>query len=183
MKSDLQEIAYRYAKALMLLISDAKAEEQELSLLQEISDLLENSSEAKDLLRAPHITPAQKLDFLKHCFGEECSKQLYEFFFLLLLRRKFQYLPAIVREYRQQLAKKQGILEAELITALPMDFEAQNQFEKELGAKLNQKTRLYHSVNSQLISGGVLKIGNRMMDGSVHGKLRRLQSHLMRSVG
>ena len=98
--------------------------------------------------------------------------------------------PLIAREKKQAvvgklfdgkvapLIERLGIVEARVRTAMPMEFDETEDLRKALEAKTGKKVRLRIEVEPELIGGAVVRIGDRVYDGSVQHQLESLRDQL-----
>jgi F-type H+-transporting ATPase subunit delta len=98
---------------------------------------------------------------------------------LLLVRRgRIEQLPRVAAEFARLDERRQGITRATATSAMPLtDTEV-----RALTARLEQMTggriALQTDVDEGLIGGLVVRVGDRLIDGSVRGRLERLRNQL-----
>ena len=136
--------------------------------------------ELRALLRNPEIDPRARAAVLEELLtgGDEVLRN-----FLLVLADKGRagQLEEIAREFERLIAEHEGIVHAELTTAVELsDDEADkllSQIEKASGRKVEASRR----VDPDLIGGIVLQVGSHRLDASVRGRLERLRRELART--
>jgi F-type H+-transporting ATPase subunit delta len=72
----------------------------------------------------------------------------------------------------------EGIVNASVTTAIPLDPEQQRAIDARLAASLAAQVRSTHAVDPAIIGGVILRVGDRMIDGSVRTRLRQLRRQL-----
>ena len=97
---------------------------------------------------------------------------------LLVRRHRIEQLPRVVAEFVRLDEQRQGISHATATSASPLtDLEV-----KALTARLEQMTggriALTTDVDPSLLGGLVVRVGDRLIDGSVRGRLERLRHQL-----
>ena len=98
---------------------------------------------------------------------------------LLLVRRgRIEQLPRVVAEFVRLDERRRGITHATATSAAPLtDLEV-----KALTARLEQMTggriALTTDIDEGLLGGLVVRVGDRLIDGSVRGRLERLRNQL-----
>lgn len=75
-------------------------------------------------------------------------------------------------------AEHEGYTDVEVITAYPLDREDQNELARVLERHLGKKVRLEVDEDRSLIGGVIIRSGDRVIDGSVRGRLQRLAKRL-----
>jgi F-type H+-transporting ATPase subunit delta len=98
--------------------------------------------------------------------------------FLLVRRHRIEQLPRVVAEFIRLDDRRQGITHATATSAAPLtDLEV-----RALTARLEQMTggtiALETSVDTALLGGLIVRVGDRLIDGSVRGRLERLRNQL-----
>jgi F-type H+-transporting ATPase subunit delta len=76
------------------------------------------------------------------------------------------------------LAKKNGIHVADVTTTHPLSSEQQEKLASHLGKMVGGTVRLEVEEDRDLLGGMIIKIGSRLIDASVQGKLVRVERQL-----
>src|SRR5262245_19781308 len=97
---------------------------------------------------------------------------------LLVRRGRIEQLPRVAAEYGRLDDQRQGIVHATATSALPLtDTEV-----RALTARLEQMTggtvALQTEVDESLLGGLIVRVGSRLIDASVRGRLERLRNQL-----
>ena len=99
---------------------------------------------------------------------------------LRLLRRKSRLAlgPSIASYVRELLDERRGIARAQVRTAVEIDEERRQWFASQLGALTGMQVEVEAEVDPDLIGGAVVRIGDRLIDGSARSRLRALRAQL-----
>jgi len=104
--------------------------------------------------------------------------------FLLQLVEKHREaaLPAILREY-VELAKedKRNLLMADVTTALPLTAGQEQALAEKLAAMTGRTIKIRQHVDSSILGGIVVRVGDKLLDGSVSHQLSVLQADLLKT--
>jgi F-type H+-transporting ATPase subunit delta len=104
--------------------------------------------------------------------------------FLLQLAEKHRdaSLPAILREY-VELAKedKRNLLMADVTTALPLTEIQEQALAEKLAAMTGRTIKIRQHVDSSILGGIVVRVGDKLLDGSVSHQLAVLQADLLKT--
>ncbi|HKG43250.1 MAG TPA: ATP synthase F1 subunit delta [Gaiellaceae bacterium] len=134
--------------------------------------------ELRELLRNPQLDPRARTAALEDVLAGS-DELLRNFLLVLADKGRTGSLEEIGREFERLIAAHEGIVHAELTTAVELsDDEAQSlltQIERASGRKV-EATR---SVDPGLIGGIVLQVGSHRLDASVRGRLERLRRQLV----
>jgi len=166
-----------YARALFDAALEANRLEPVREQLAQVVAAEAEVPELRELLRNPQLDPRARAAALKDLLsgGEEL---LRNFLLVLVDKGRTGQLEEISREFERLVAEHEGIVHAELTTAVELsDDEARDllgQIEKASGRKV-EATR---TVDAALIGGIVLQVGSLRLDASVRGRLERLRREL-----
>lgn len=104
--------------------------------------------------------------------------------FLLQLAEKHRDadLPAILREY-VELAKedKTNLLMADVTTALPLTAGQEQALAEKLAAMTGRTIKIRQHVDSGILGGIVVRVGDKLLDGSLSHQLSVLQADLLKT--
>ena len=84
----------------------------------------------------------------------------------------------VLDEEEIEWAKRMGAMTAHVTTALPLSADEQETVASGLAEHLGERPELEFKVDPGILGGLVIKIGDRVVDGSVAGKLTALQEQL-----
>ena len=104
--------------------------------------------------------------------------------FLLQLAEKHRDadLPAILREY-VELAKenKSNLIMADVTTALPLTAGQEQALAEKLAAMTGKTIKIRQHVDSEILGGIVVRVGDKLLDGSLSHQLSALQADLLKT--
>ena len=166
-----------YARALF----DAAVDENRLQPVREQLDQIVAAErevpELRELLRNPQLDPRARAgaiqDLLKG--GENL---LRNFLLVLVDKGRTGQLEEIAREFQRLVAEHEGIVHAELTTAIELSDEEARDLLKRIEDSTGRKVEATRKVDPDLIGGIVLQIGAHRLDASVRGRLNRLRREL-----
>jgi F-type H+-transporting ATPase subunit delta len=87
-------------------------------------------------------------------------------------------LEEIAREFERLAARHEGIVHAELTTAVELSDDEAKKLLKQIEQASGKKVEVTRSVDPDLIGGIVLQVGSHRLDASVRGRLERLRREL-----
>ena len=136
------------------------------------------SPEVLRLLSNPSIPASARTEVLGRLLGDEIRGAPRNLLALMVQRGRFELWPAVHREFRRLYHRREGIVEATVMSAAvltPGDVDALRQ---RLADLTGQRVELHTEVDPDLLGGIVVRIGDRLIDGSVRGRLERLRTEL-----
>lgn len=132
------------------------------------------------LLRNPRVEAEQKAGFILEVCGESLDLQQRNFIRLLVERDRIGVLPEIRRQYDELRARHERTLDAELVTAQPVDDAVRDRVAAALSKRLDRTVHLDARVDETLIGGAIVRAGDMVIDGSVRGRLASLTGAISR---
>jgi len=88
----------------------------------------------------------------------------------------------MIEAYLEKLAEQRGEITAEVIAARPLSETQLALLSDQLRRTVGRRVSVDARVDPGLIGGMIVKVGSRMVDGSVKSKLQRLQL-AMKGIG
>jgi F-type H+-transporting ATPase subunit delta len=144
----------------------------------EASAALLGDARAASALANPALPIDQRSAAVTALLEGTASRPVQNVIQLLLRRGRIEQLPRVAAEFRRLDDRRQGITHAIATSATPLspdDIRA-------LTARLEQSTggriALDVQVDPSLLGGLVVRVGDRLIDGSVRGRLERLRNQL-----
>jgi F-type H+-transporting ATPase subunit delta len=102
---------------------------------------------------------------------------------LLLVRRgRIELLPRVASELRRLWEQRQGIVHAVVTSAAPLTQAEGDAVRDKLAAMTGDTVELELQVDPSLLGGVLVRLGDRLIDGSVRGRLERLRTRLTSGV-
>lgn len=175
--AEQSRIARPYAQAIFELAQDADALQDWSDVLDGLSELVEHP-DMNAVISDPRITKRQLLSIVLQITGDDIDELTGNLIRLLVQNRRLAYLPFIARQYESLRAEAEGVIEAELETAFPIDEHYEQVVSDALENRFGQKIRLRCSVNDDLIGGAVIRAGDWVVDGSLRARLNKLATAL-----
>lgn len=172
-------VSKRYALALF----DAGRDTKKIDLFKEeldfLSNILKEQEQLMTLLSHPRINKVEKKELLDKIFKEKFSSELLNFLYILIDKRREVNILGIIEEYNKLFNDYKNIVNVVAKTAVPMEEKAKDHLSKVLGENLNKKIYLTNIIDNSIIGGVILKIENKLIDGSLKGQLESMGRSLM----
>ncbi len=167
----------RYAEALINLAVEKDVIEAYQNELTVLSDIYGSERELRAFLLSPKNSVDTKKSMLSSLFGGKVQPDLLNLLFLLLDKGRISFLPGIGREFIRLADEKRSILHIAIMTPIPLD-QAHIDRIGERFRKLYNSSSVKATVNLDptLIGGVKVAVGDKLYDGSVSGRLSKLQA-------
>jgi F-type H+-transporting ATPase subunit delta len=176
----LQTVARRYATALADVAIDRREEKVVQSELDQWSEMIESSSQLKEVFANPTIIYDHKRKVLEDLIALSRGRETTSSFLRVLLKnQRLAQLRAIAARYTQVLDERAGVLSGSVTTARPIPEELKKTLHETLSAATGHTVRLSFETDEKIIGGMVARIGSTVFDGSVESYLERLADGLV----
>jgi F-type H+-transporting ATPase subunit delta len=96
----------------------------------------------------------------------------------LIENDRLSLLPEISALFDSRKNEREGVVEAQIESAFPLDDAALSQLVGDLERRFKRKVRPQVRVDRELIGGALIKVGDEVIDGSVRGRLESMASAL-----
>lgn len=169
-------IAARYAKSLI----DLSQEQNSLDATLEDIKTFKNAIENRDfylLLKSPIVNTGKKKDIIKALFEGKLNRLTMMFMDIVLRKGRENYLPEIADEFVAQYKSINKITTIKLTTASPISDSNLQQIKSRILASDASEDSLDIEtfVDSNLVGGFVIEIGDKLYDASIAHRLEELR--------
>lgn len=174
--------AIRYAKALMQLAEENKSLDLVVADVEMIHDLIEKSDDLRMLLSSPLIKSDKKQSILNSLFSGKVNELTLRFIQLVVEQKREASLGLMTQEFISIFNERNNIATVSLTTATALDKNSRELILNTIKAKYNySKIQLEETVDSDLIGGLVMRIGDKQLDASIRGQLRKIENELVQA--
>ena len=171
--------ARRYARTIFRMALDRKELNRWQADLRKIDSLLEDKA-LLTMLENPQAKWDEKEKALTQRLGEVQPLAL-KLVAMLAAKGKLAQASEIAMEYQRLLdiyRGVEGVETAEVITAIPLDAEYQLKLAERITKIINKPIVLKTKVDPSIIGGIIIRVGDRLIDGSLRRKLEALRKEL-----
>jgi len=169
-------VASRYVKSLLGLAIEQNAVEAVHNDMQLFTKICMTNRDFALMLRNPIIKHDKKKSILNALFAGKVHALTLAIFEIITRKNREPLLPAIAKEFHIAYNNHNGIGEASVTTAVPLDARLRGEIEqivKKLSDK--KKVEIKEKVDAEMIGGFVLNVGDRQVDASIKNKLNALK--------
>ncbi|MFA0814876.1 MAG: F0F1 ATP synthase subunit delta [Anaerofustis sp.] len=174
-------LALRYAHALFDLSVERGVLDDIQNQLNFFADTVRDQRDLSVLLNHPNISYESKKELITNIFSTYFSDMMLDFALLLIDRRRQDLLDEIRSEFDEMANKRRNIVVAKLSSATPLTTEQTDRLHAAIEQYTGKQIRLEIQSDPALIGGARLKIGDRVIDGSVSSALSKIKNELITS--
>lgn len=164
-------VGKRYARAIFEVASERGKIDQVEADLGAIVQAIEDNADLSKIMLHPHIAAEAKNKLVDELFKSHVGEETFNFLSVLIENGREAQLTDIYRSFVNLSNDARGIADAVVTSAKPLTSEEQAELAEQFGQKLNKKLRLQSVVDPAILGGVVIKIGDRLYDGSLKTKL------------
>jgi F-type H+-transporting ATPase subunit delta len=130
-------------------------------------------------LHDPSIPTAEREAALAKGMGASVGKPVLNLILLMIRRGRIDQLPRVAEEFHRLDDRRNGITTALATSAAPLGPAEVSALTERLQEMTGGRVRLDLEVDPSLLGGLVVRVGDRLIDGSVRGRLERLRNQLV----
>ncbi len=174
--TSLSGLAGRYALALLDLADDKNELDSVAQDLRDLRGIVAKSEDLRRLIRSPLFTRQQQAQAMAAVLDKAGIGELTRRFVLLVAQnRRLFALTRMIDAYLAELARRRGEVTARVTSASALTEAQHRALDAALRAEVGAKVKIDVKVDPDMIGGLVVRVGSRMIDNSLRGKLQRLQ--------
>ena len=176
----VEQLARIYARAFMdaaAKSTDADSWVEELESM--VTDVLDHFPQLEQVLESALVSAEQKEVLLNRVFSKSASTGVLNFLKVLARHGRLELLRPIVREAKKLAAQRAGLADVEVRVVKELDDSLLKDLHYRLQKTLGKKPNLSIKIDPSLIAGIVVRVGDRVYDGSVHTQLERAREAMI----
>ncbi len=174
----LSGVAKRYAVALFDAAVKQDVTEQVHDDMTSFVDLLIQNRDFTGFLKSPEILKEAKKQLVVDVLSDRSAGLFVKFILLLIDKKRLKHILEIADAYRQLFEQLQGILEAKVVTAIPLDADLEQRTVEMLELETGKTIRLSKTVDAEIVGGMIIIIEDEIIDGSIRHQLDKIKKSL-----
>jgi F-type H+-transporting ATPase subunit delta len=175
--SNLLSIARPYALAAFEYAVDKQELPVWKNFLESASFLVQEPLVA-GLLANPDLSSEKLFGFFHEFLAHLVNRERKNFLLLLTQNKRLNVLPDIADTFNAYYAAFKKISHVRVVTAVPAQEDFRQQLSQALTKRIQREVTLNCEIDPSIIGGAIVHIGDRVIDGSIRGKLTRLLNDL-----
>jgi F-type H+-transporting ATPase subunit delta len=173
--------AKRYAEAVFEIAKVRQTFDRWQDDLASLAEVARNR-EFLALVESPRLSVEQKRAAIKRTLAG-ISDEALNLATLVVVKGRFAALAApLAEEFRRMVDEHRGILRAQVTTAVELDAGRKDQLAKTLAQATGKQVVVTHQVDPAIVGGMVIKVGDRVLDGSIARGLQGLRRALVEAA-
>ena len=164
------QVGRRYSKAIFDIAEEKKQVEEIYELLNSAMVLYRTDKEFKNFIRNPLISNEEKKLVLNEIFGKDNRDNL-NILLYILDKGRINCIKYIVAEYLKIYYRKNRILDVRATFTKELTDEQKKKLIDKLSQKTGKEINLEIKIDKNILGGGVIRIGDKIIDGSIRREL------------
>lgn len=174
-------VARNYAEALLSVAEQAKAVERIGELMDALAGAVKSDPALQAVLMSPRIRKDQKKDLLARSLKSLAPAGFTEFLAAVVQRGRQGMLSEISEAYQAQADKHFNRAHASVVTARDADPALQKAITERLTKAIGKTVLAHFRTDPAIIGGVVVRLGDRVLDGSIRRRIQTLKARMLHS--
>jgi F-type H+-transporting ATPase subunit delta len=175
--AEIVTIARPYAEAVFGLADKAGAFAPWLRMLATMAQVAAHP-DMRSCISNPNLGAKQLYDLFMELCREDFPADARNFVRVLIANDRLALLPQIHEQFIELKNELEGVVEAEIRTAFPLDNAQVNGLVADISRRLKRRVQPRVTLDKELIGGVRITTGDEVIDGSVRGKLEEMAAAL-----
>jgi F-type H+-transporting ATPase subunit delta len=173
----MEEIAQVYARSLFEVAEELGLLDAIREQLAQFADALGENREMATFFFSPYFSTEEKKDAL-HRVVEGAEETFMSFLETLVERHRMPAIFRIRARYEAMWDDANQLLPVQVTSAVELDDQTVQNIGERIGEQTGRKVELSSSVDSGILGGIVLRVGNFILDASIRNQLNQLRKEL-----
>jgi F-type H+-transporting ATPase subunit delta len=176
-------IAANYAQALVALAKKAGDLAGWGEMISDVASALERDEQLQLFLSSPRVPVDEKNRIIAKAFQDRMPRLFVRFLQAVISHHRQALIPQIAIEYGNVADALEGRVHAQVTVAREPDPSLETAIAAGISRAMGKSVVPHFTVKPDILGGIIVKIGDRVMDGSVRRRLTLLHSQLLAARG
>ena len=177
----MEQIAEVYARALFEAAKEHEVLDRVHEELGEFAEALDNDRSLQVFLFSPYFSSEEKREGVRKIVSD-ADERTVNFLELLAERHRMPALFRIKREFDALWADENKLLPVTVTSAVELDEGLVEEIGKRIQEQTGRKVELSTNVDPDVLGGLMVRVGNKVLDGTVRNRLERLRKQVAKAV-
>ena len=177
----MEEIAEVYSRALFEAAKENGVLDRVHEELGEFAEALSSDRNLQVFLFSPYFSSEEKKNGIERII-EDADERLFNFLLLLAERHRVPALFRIRREFDAMWAEENKLLPVTVTSAVELDQGIVEEIGREIEQQTGRRVELSSNVDSDVLGGLQVRVGNMVLDATVRNRLEQLRKQVARAA-
>ena len=171
-----------YAQALIEVGEQSGNLSQIVDDLDAVREMFDSTdSEFRAMFTSPRLDIMVKRDAVLKAFEGKVCREVLGLMAVLIEKRRGPLFDNIVDHFEHLRDLREGRVHAYVSTASPLEQAEVERLKQTLEKASGKQVRVHETVEADLLAGMRVRVGDRIVDGTLRTRLQRLRNHLIAS--
>lgn len=172
-------VSKTYGDALFAVIQEEGRMEEFFDAALSLAEILRTNEDFGKLMNHPKIMKEDKVKIVEETFGGRIPKEMVGLMTVMVTKGRQEEIVPTLDYFIKLIKEEKKIGTVEVTSSVELDSEQKKQVEEKLLATTKyQSFEMNFKVDETLIGGMIIRIGDRVVDGSIKTKLYNLSREL-----
>jgi len=172
-------VAGNYAETLLELARRAEDLRGWGEMLDRVANAMESDRRLHIFLETPRVSAQQKNEVILKALGDQLPRNFVRFIQALVSHRRQMLIPAISRAYSDLVDQVEGRVHASVTVVREPSDDDRKVIITHLSRTLGKEVVPHFHVNSKILGGLIVRVGDTVLDGSVRRRLATLRTKML----
>lgn len=168
-----------YGLALVEMAEKAGILDATASEVDELAQILANEPQLAKLFASRVLGTNERAGSIERLFKAQLSELVYNFVQTVNRKGRLDKLQGIFKSFSRIVDERNGIVEVDVYVASAMQQDQLESMAQKVGAAIERNVILNQKVDASLIGGLKLRVGDRLIDGSIATQLKILERKIV----
>lgn len=177
----MEEIADVYARSLFEVAQEHGRLDVVRDQLGQVADAVADDRDLQTFFFSPYFSTSEKEEGLKKALVD-VDPTVLNFLELLVEKHRMPAIMRIRRVFDRLWERENKVLPVQITSAVSLDPEVVRQLGDRIGQQTGQRVELTAEVQSDILGGIVLRVGNQILDASIRNRLEHLRRQVAKGA-
>lgn len=168
-----------YAQALLEMVLAADVVDDVAEQVEQLRQLIDDQPELRRILGSRLLGTSQRAATIDRVFQGKVHGLLHQFLQVVNRKNRMHALPGILAAFEGLVEEHRGVQEVDAYVAVPLSEDDRRQVATAAGRAIGRNVTIDEHVDPALIGGLKLRVGDRLIDGSVATQLKLIRRKLV----
>lgn len=146
------------------------------SVMLNLLNVVVSDDSMRGVINNPKLSGEQLHQFIVDICGDTLSKAGKNFVRVLINAERIGLAAEIFSLFEQKRAAAEGISEVDVVSAYPLDDAQLSTISESISKRIGKKVDINTEEDKDLIGGVIIRVGDSVVDASLRGRLKELNS-------
>ena len=177
----MEQIAEVYARSLFEVAKEHDVLDRVHDELTEFAEALDEDRDLQVFLFSPYFSSDEKREGVRKIVSD-ADERTVNFLALLAERHRMPAIFRIKREFDALWADENKLLPVTVTSAVELDEGLVEELGKRIQEQTGRKVELSANVDPDILGGLMVRVGNKVLDGTVRNRLERLRKQVAKAA-